>query len=284
MTWRIGGRLHLDAGVSATNSRAFASAFEDTFVRRAFIESYLTVAGKVEAAFQYDTAPSDLHPLQDAGVSYRGLGPLMLSVGNFKEFMSFDQSTSDSNTLSLERALSTALTPGRNFGGLAGWNGEHWTLVAGLWGGDPNTGLADEGLSGTARATVAPILTAEQVLHFGLLGQLSRPRPGQQPFRILDHGGEHAGDEPPSGQQRAREHGNHCRHERHRTGGHGGGLSVRLAEGAMRSRPQDGHPRRPLSRDLRERLRRGRIGAERERTPLSNEAILWVGIRGVRRR
>ena len=181
VTWRIGGRLHLDAGVAATNSRAFASAFEDTFVRRAFIESYLTVAGKVEAAFQYDTAPSDLHLLQDAGVSYRGLGPLMLSVENFKELMSFDQLTSDNNTLSLERALSTALTPGRNFGGLAGWNGEHWTLVAGLWSGDPNTGLADEGLSGTARATVAPILTAVQVLHFGLSG--SR--------RALDRGSSH---------------------------------------------------------------------------------------------
>ena len=169
-TWRIGGRLHLDAGVADTNSRAFASAFQNTLVRRAFIESYLSVGDQVEVAFQYDTAPSDRQPVQDAGVSFHGPGPLMLSVGNFKEPMGFDQLTSDNDTLFLERALSTALTPGRNLGGMVGLNGERWTFVAGAWGGDPNTGIADEGVSGIARVTFAPILTAEQVLHLGLSG------------------------------------------------------------------------------------------------------------------
>ena len=51
-----------------------------------------------------------------------------------------------------------------------GANGERWTLAAGVFGGNANTGITDNGVAGTARATYAPILGRDEVLHLGIAG------------------------------------------------------------------------------------------------------------------
>lgn len=97
---------------------------------------------------------------------------LILSVGNIKEPLGLDQITSDNDTLFTERALPTALTPGRNFGGAIGLDGDRWSLVGGIWGNDANIGIASNGVGATVRATFAPILSSNEVLHLGVAGSV----------------------------------------------------------------------------------------------------------------
>jgi phosphate-selective porin OprO/OprP len=177
---RIGGRLQLDYGAVGVSPRGFGPAFDDNFaVRRSWIESYLTLHDVIELAFQYDFANATA-PIQDAAIAYHGFEPFLFTVGNFKEPFSLNQLISDNVTLFTERSLADAFAPARNFGGAIGMNGDRWTLVAGVFGGNANTGITDNGVAGTARATYAPILTPTEVLHFGLAGS----------YRALDRDGQ----------------------------------------------------------------------------------------------
>lgn len=176
---RIGGRLQLDFGAVGVRPRDFGTAFDDTLtVRRSWIESYLTLGNVIELAFQYDFADA-MRPINDAVIAYHGLDPFIVSVGNFKEPFSLNQLISDNNTLFTERSLADAFAPARSFGGAVGANGERWTLVAGVYGGNANTGITDNGVAGTARATYAPILKPDEVLHLGVAGS----------YRSLDRDG-----------------------------------------------------------------------------------------------
>ncbi|GJD96227.1 OprO/OprP family phosphate-selective porin [Methylobacterium iners] len=166
---RIGGRLQLDPAFGATNPRiadAFGSNIE---VRRAWIESYLTINDAVELAFQYDLN-TDRTPIQDAAIGYRGIKGLVVTLGNFKEPFSLQQLISDNNTTFVERALPDALVPARNTGLAVAAYGERWTLTGGVFGGNINTGVELGGIAGTVRATYAPILSETEVLHLGTAG------------------------------------------------------------------------------------------------------------------
>jgi phosphate-selective porin OprO/OprP len=138
-------------------------------VRRAWIESYLTLVNSVELAFQYDFN-SDRRPINDAVIAYRGVNPVVITFGNFKEPFSLQQLGSNNDTTFVERALSDALAPGRNTGFGIGAHGGRWTAAAGAFGGNVNTGVESEGIAGTGRVTYAPILTENNVLHLGLSG------------------------------------------------------------------------------------------------------------------
>ena len=62
-----------------------------------------------------------------------------------------------------EAGLNAALTPGDNVGVAALRSGERSSLAAGVFGGDLNTGVGDEGVALTARATWAPIYEEERI-------------------------------------------------------------------------------------------------------------------------
>lgn len=177
---RIGGKMQLDFGVAGIRQAGFPEPFpENVAVRRAWIESYLTLGKTVELAFQYDFA-DPMRPINDAAAAYAGFARTLLTVGNMKEPFSLDQLASDNSTLFTERSLADAFAPARNFGFALGHHGEDWTVVASVFGGNANTGIGSEGVAGTARATYAVIHEPDRVLHLGLAGSVrDLPRDGQ---------------------------------------------------------------------------------------------------------
>lgn len=168
---RFGGRLQLDPAFGGTNPRIADGFGSNIEVRRAWIETYLTVNEAIELAFQYDLN-TDRTPIQDAAIGYRGIEGLIVSLGNFKEPFSLQQLISDNNTTFVERALPDALVPARNTGFAIGGYGDRWTLTGGVFGGNINTGVELGGVAGTVRATYAPILGETEVLHLGIAGSV----------------------------------------------------------------------------------------------------------------
>ena len=182
--FRIGGRLQLDGGAASLRPSSLGPALSDNFlIRRAYLESYLTLFDAVEFAFQYDFANA-AQPIQDAALAYRGIDHFVFTVGNVKEPFGLDQLRSDNTTTFAERALTNALFPARNFGGVVGTFGDRWTATAGVFGNNANLGIEDNGVAGTARVTYAPILTQDQVLHFGIAGSYRSLDPTLTKFSI----------------------------------------------------------------------------------------------------
>lgn len=167
--FRIGGRLQLDPAFGGTRPRIADGFGSNIEVRRAWIETYLTINNAIELAFQYDLN-TDRTPIQDAAIGYHGIKGLVVSLGNFKEPFSLQQLISDNNTTFVERALPDALVPARNTGFAVAGYGDRWTLTGGIFGGNINTGVELGGIAGTVRATYAPILSDTEVLHFGVAG------------------------------------------------------------------------------------------------------------------
>lgn len=167
--FRIGGRLHLDPAFGGTSPRIADGFGSNIEVRRARIETYLTINNAIELAFQYDVN-TDRTPIQDAAIGYRGIDGLIISFGNFKEPFSLQQLISDNNITFVERALPDALVPARNTGFAFAGYGERWTLTGGVFGGNINTGVELGGIAGTVRATYAPVLSETEVLHLGIAG------------------------------------------------------------------------------------------------------------------
>ena len=186
LQFRIGGRYQEDFSAASTSPRLRSNATtplvgaDGIDSRRAYFEAYLTLSNGISAAFQYDFANAT-QPIVDAVVSYHGIGSnFIYTLGNFKEPFSLNQLMSNNNLLFTERSLADAFVPARNFGGAVGANGERWTVTAGVFGGNINTGIDRGGTAGTARATYAPILAEREVLHLGIAGSvraLDRARP-----------------------------------------------------------------------------------------------------------
>ena len=168
--FRIGGRFQEDFSAAGLRPRKFGPALTDNLDgRRTYFESYLSLAGGIEAAFQYDFN-DPVRPIVDAIVSYHGYNPLVVTLGNFKEPFSLNQLMSDNTTTFTERSLMDTFAPGRSFGGAVGAAIKNFTITGGVYGANANFGPDTNGVAGTARVTYAPILTDTQVLHFGLAG------------------------------------------------------------------------------------------------------------------
>jgi phosphate-selective porin OprO/OprP len=178
--FHIGGRLHYDFGAAGLDPKQkFGALSANGSVRRAWLETSLTLKNGLVIAFQYDFA-SATRPVDDAYISYKGFDPFHVVVGNFKEPFSLNQLESNNTTLFTERSLLDTFSPQRDFGFGVGAHGERWTLMAGVFGGTPvATGIGDYGTAGTARFTYAPILNEVQVLHVGIAGS----------YRALDRNG-----------------------------------------------------------------------------------------------
>lgn len=171
---RIGGRIQIDYGsASVTPERVGPALIDDVAVRRAFLETYMTFNKQTEIGFQYDMN-DPTRPINDALIVFRQIPGFLLGFGNQKEQFSLDQLMSDNTTLFAERSLADALVPARNFGGAMGYYGKNWTITAGVYGGNVNTGIESEGYAATGRATWAPINDEDQTLHFGLAGSYRR--------------------------------------------------------------------------------------------------------------
>ena len=175
--FHLGGRLHADFG--SGGSRAVSREFPDSAdFRRVWIEPKLIFDKNLIFNLQYDPT-SVTTPINNLFVSYKGFSPLILTGGNFKEPFSLEQLQSNNDTTFMERSLADTFTPSRNTGFAVAGRGEWWTLSLGAFGGNINSTVDKGGLAGTARATIAPILTDTEVLHFGVAGS----------YRSLDQAG-----------------------------------------------------------------------------------------------
>lgn len=171
INFHIGGRVHVDAGTGDTSAPVDIFPKHIDF-RRIWIEPKLTINKDLIFAFQYDLRQiHGANPIDNLLASYKGFSPFTITVGNFKEPFSLDVLTSNNDNMFMERALpADAFAPGpsgRNTGAAIGMHGQNWTLAAGIFGGNINDTVDGDGVEGAIRATYAPILDADQVLHFG---------------------------------------------------------------------------------------------------------------------
>jgi phosphate-selective porin OprO/OprP len=130
---------------------------------------------KVEADF----ADSKL-TLKDAFIAYGGFSRAGLRIGQFKEPISLEALTSSRHITFMERGLPNALLPSRHLGALGSVQGETWLLQGGLFGQSASdVGSSDlsgsEGWAATARATIAPLMEEDRLVHLG--GSISRRTP-----------------------------------------------------------------------------------------------------------
>jgi len=171
-SFQVGGRLEADAAAYEADKQALG---DGTDLRRARLYVRGTLARDFDYMLEYEfadnaTTSTRSKGITDAYLRYKGFAPALLTVGNFKEPFGMEQLTSDNTTLFLERGLNDILTPGRGIGVEARTSGSHWSAAAGVFGERPEGDVSNEGDEGwdmAVRATFAPVLTPDAVLHFG---------------------------------------------------------------------------------------------------------------------
>lgn len=121
---------------------------------------------RMEADFSGETTT-----LKDAFLQYKGASPLTVMVGNFKPLFSMEQLTGLPRATFMERALPNVFAISESVGLAVSTNGSNWSLGASAFGETPGAALdGDEGYGAAARATYAPVLGKNQVVHFGISG------------------------------------------------------------------------------------------------------------------
>lgn len=209
-SFHLGGRALIDGGGSTQPQRGYS---ELVGVNQARLQVEGKVARIWEYRFQYDFAGNNtalvgaIGGLRDAYILLKhpllsfpfAKEPLGLQVGNFYEPMGLERTNSKNFTSFIERSLATEVFgPARHIGVGALLHGGNWSVKGGLF----STSLEDRALTPTAavgvpawvnskagwvatggsqyfdvagRATYAPVMEADRLLHFGLSGRYHQP-------------------------------------------------------------------------------------------------------------
>lgn len=183
-----GGRVQVDAAHYERDRQAVG---DGTAIRRARLSAQGTVYRDWDYKVEYEFSDSKANPaargIRDAYVSYTGLRPVTVTVGNFKEPFSFEQVTSDSAVTFLERSLIDVFAPSRHIGVGVQTSGANWSLAGGLFGERPEDDVANEGDEGvdlTGRATWAPWWDNGRVLHLGAAVRRHEPNDSTNGLRF----------------------------------------------------------------------------------------------------
>ncbi|MBC7160847.1 MAG: hypothetical protein H5U26_01890 [Immundisolibacter sp.] len=171
-SFQAGGRLDVDYAHYNADKQPLG---DGTDFRRARMYVRGTLARDFDYLFEYEFADNNssntrTRGITDAWLRYKGFAPALLTVGNFKEPFGMEQLTSDNTTLFLERGVNDILTPGRAVGAELRTAGTQWSLAGGVFGEKPEGDVSNEGDEGwevAARATFAPLLTPNAVIHLG---------------------------------------------------------------------------------------------------------------------
>lgn len=165
--FQVGGRVFSDLALIDDDVTDVGDGAE-------FRAARLYITGKLygDWAFknQIDFAGNGVS-LKDVYISYTGLQPVVVTLGNVKEPFSLEELTSSRFNSFMERALPNAFSPGRNLGVKITTGGAHASFGAGVFGDGIDSGGGvgnDSDLSVTGRATIAPLAEAGRVLHLGL--------------------------------------------------------------------------------------------------------------------
>lgn len=170
-------RLHQDYASHQSDVRALADGWS---TRRATLGLQGRLARDWSFELAYELASKgdiDLSDgeFKDAYVAYQGWGAADITVGQFKLPFGLDELTSSNHTSLIERALPVdAFAPSRRLGLGLNHVGAGYTLSAMAFGSDLAGDHRGRGLA--ARATMAPLESAAQVLHLGLAAVSEKPR------------------------------------------------------------------------------------------------------------
>ncbi|OAI31321.1 hypothetical protein A1351_05475 [Methylosinus sp. R-45379] len=178
--FKIGGRIQADGGFTSYPSASGSRS--NVGFRRARLE----VEGKAYKnwyyKFQYDFTGTGVTGIRDAFIAYRDKllpesitkQPITIQIGSQYEPFSMETLTSSKHITFIERALPGALAPDRHVGAKVGLGDKHWSVQAGVFstsfGQDSSQAPAATGHQYwdlTTRATYAPIIEEDKLLHFG---------------------------------------------------------------------------------------------------------------------
>ncbi|MDY0021148.1 OprO/OprP family phosphate-selective porin [Arenimonas caeni] len=163
----LGGRLHFDGYAF---DRDLASTTGTTEFRRGRLTLSGTAYGWEYKMEQDFAAGSNLDGLRDLYIA-RTLGPGKLTIGHFKPYRSMEELTSSNEILMMERpyASATGLFSGRQFQQGVGYlmGGANWSAGATAFNLRGASGARNEGMGFSGRATWAPLMQGDRVLHLG---------------------------------------------------------------------------------------------------------------------
>ena len=171
---QVGAYFQADTAFQSNDKTDFSNGTE---LRRGRISVGGTVFTdwdyKIEADFGATTIGGSTNTVTvtDAFLRYNGFKLVALTVGNFKVPFGLEAVSSGKYMTFMERGLPFSFLSLRRLGGMAGTNGDNWTVSAG-WFGDGITAqnADDEGAMIAGRATWAPIFGTDRVLHLGFSG------------------------------------------------------------------------------------------------------------------
>nr|WP_246543901.1 porin [Novosphingobium profundi] len=185
-SFKLGGRLNLDAGYISAPDSAGPSDGIGSEIRRARLRVQGSIPGGFGYKFEYDFAPA-AQDLTDAYISYEDKG-LEIIAGQHNNFQGLEEISSSLNTSFLERA---AFTDAFNFERRLGLSAQYATGALLLQGGvfsDNAEDLTNKNYSLDTRVVYAPKIGSTQLhlgasYHYaGLAGDDATVRYRQRPF------------------------------------------------------------------------------------------------------
>lgn len=162
-TFQVGTLQQLDYANYKDDKAALSDGSE---LRRSRISLAGTFLTDWQYRVEYEFAGTT--SVTDAYVTYNAHKPFSLTLGQFKQPFGMEASASDKNQTFMERSLPFAFVSARAPGIGAGTSGANWSLNGGLFG-EPvgNAQAGNDGYGAAVRASWAPILTDEGLVHLG---------------------------------------------------------------------------------------------------------------------
>lgn len=158
------GRIYTDAAWISDDENAIDVEATEFRAARLGIEGH--AAGNVKYKFEVDFAGDEV-TIKDSYLQVKTDSGFAITVGQFKTPNSLDEQTSSRHISVMERASFTdAFGLARRIGLGLSTGGDNWTAKLGVYRGDADTGMEDEGHEIAGRATFSPEFNDVQ-LHFG---------------------------------------------------------------------------------------------------------------------
>ena len=183
--YSINGRIMIDGGIISSSDSELPNGLETRRARLAFKAIlHNDWAGKLGVDF----AGSEVE-VKDFWLAYKGVENVIFKAGNHKVQNSLDDLTTSKWLTFIERGQPNVFTIGRRLGFSASTWGNKWTLVGGIFseevggifGEDPDAEAEpgeQQGWGYVGRATVAPVVDDENVVHLGISYSSFTPNAG----------------------------------------------------------------------------------------------------------
>jgi phosphate-selective porin OprO/OprP len=169
---KLGGYLQVDVPLAVSPGNVLGSS---TVLRRLYLAIYgrLGADWKYRGQFGFNKGKA---VVSTTVLSYLGFEPAKITLGYQKEPFSLEYMTAPKQRAFTERALPTAVVPGKKIGLTIGGHGRRWTLAGGVFGakynntpsGDPGGNATQARFGESLRGTFAPIATRDFVWEVGV--------------------------------------------------------------------------------------------------------------------